>query len=74
MQIKKMIKFFDNLYITREVIGENVISEWSHKEQPIEVFAVLEQSELNEETIPSEEGKWYTTKEEAEEFIFENTI
>jgi hypothetical protein len=65
--IKTMVLFFDNLYTSVDAIGEEVLSDWSHKETPVTKYCVIDADLANEEVIPAEYAYMANTLEEAKE-------
>lgn len=55
--IKPMYLFFDYLYETLEQIGEEVISDWSHKEVPVLRYCIID-NDMKEEKEFSCQGVW----------------
>jgi len=65
--IKEMYLFFDYLYESVEQIGEEVLSDWSHKETPKKRFCVIDVEDVNEKEL-STQGVWlYDNLEDAEQ-------
>lgn len=51
--VKPMYLFFDYLYETLEQIGEETLSDWSHKEVPTLQFCVIDIEDHNEKELDS---------------------
>lgn len=69
--IKEMYMFFEYLYETLEQIGEETLSEWSHKETPKKVYCVINVEDKAEKELAMQWAWVYKTLEEAEEALKE---
>lgn len=66
--IKPMYRFFDSLYNTLEDIGQDNITEWSHKEEPKQVYAIVTNEEAVYSVLDASEASYIAkTLEEAQE-------
>lgn len=66
--IKPMYRFFDRLFGTLNHIGQDNITEWSHKETPVLVYAILTHEEARIQTIDANDASYIAkTLEEAQE-------
>lgn len=52
--VKPMYLFFDYLYESLEQIGEETVSEWSHKEVPILKFCVIDIEDQDEKELSTQ--------------------
>ncbi|MFP7486397.1 hypothetical protein SFC65_19725 [Priestia filamentosa] len=64
--VKAMYRFFDYLYETPEQIDPTVLADWSHKEKPTKVFAVIDVEYLEVQEISIQEAWIYDTQGKAE--------
>ncbi|WP_277587535.1 hypothetical protein [Psychrobacillus antarcticus] len=65
--VKPMYLFFDHLYESIEQIGEEVLSDWSHKEVPRLKFCVIDIKDQDEKELNSEGIYMANTMNEAEQ-------
>lgn len=69
--IKEMYLFFDYLYESLEQIGEETLSDWSHKEKPKKVYCVINVDDKDEKELSTQWAWVYKTLKEAEDELRE---
>lgn len=69
--VKEMYLFFDYLYETPEQIGEDTLSDWSHKEKPKKVYCEISVDDKDEKELSTQWANVYDTLEEAEAAVKE---
>lgn len=69
--IKPMFLFFDYLYETVEQIGEEVLSDWSHKETPELQYCVMDIEDAGEVEMSTQFVSLYSSEAEAIEELEE---
>lgn len=69
--IKEMYRYFDYLYESVELIGEETLADWWHKERPTKNFCVINKSLESEQEIDANDAFMFDTLSKAEEFLKE---
>lgn len=60
--IKPMYRFFDTLYTQTNMIGDDVISDWSHKETPTLVYVVMSKADSENDILDGSMNGIYIAK------------
>jgi hypothetical protein len=63
--IKPMYLFFDHLYESKELIGDDVLRDWSHKEHPELKYCVLFQEDAEQDVMSTQHVLMADTHQQA---------
>lgn len=63
--VKPMVKFFDYLYDSLEVIDPVALEEWAHKESPVAVWVLMDESDLHEKELSLQWGTVFYNEADA---------